>query len=439
MESELYQWIRQREQEGTLDSHGRFTLAQEKAWEKLGTFQLPFEQAWVLKLVQAAVCAGASSLEIVQSRTDTQFKVLGELDWSWPEVEGALFDLERRTSKAIRHLTVGVRALAKSTTRPFSLKFGAAPSVTWDGHRFECSRASQGTGPALTLTASHFDIGESQSLFSLDNLDAHGVASSILNTLREYCFTSSIPITLDGRSFNELPHDKYYTPDNRCRPVAFVTVAPSDWLPDFSLSQPKGWHKAVLDSFDVELETEEVAFASQSEPSGAMALLCAFLRLANPTKGTKNNTSFGHSSVAWVSDGVVIKKEKLSIRESLGVLVMISAEGLQTDLTGLDLRTGGEMTERKRHALWTIAGQLERLQASSKEGMEVTGSRSFWSYWGWGGLLMSLLSPALGMLMIGQSGLSWLTGDKETEHMDRNLDEGLENLIQGLKKWRPTG
>lgn len=434
MESELYQWIRAQEAAGTHHSQGKFTLAQEKAWEKLGAFQLPFQEAWVLKLIQGAVRAGATAIDVTQSRTDTQFQIRGDLGWSWSQLESALFHSSSKPSRALEHLMVGVRALAKSTTRPFSLKFGEEPSLTWNGRIFEQARRSLGQGPALTLTASHFEVGESQSVLSLNNFEASAVSSSILTTLRHHCFVCPIPLSVDGRLINGFPQDEYYQPRESCRPVAFVAVEPSHWLPDFSLNQPKNWRQAVVSDLKVTLEGDEIAFAGDSEPAGGMALLCAFLETVGKGQSPKIRTRNGHSTLVWVGDGVVVKRDKLSIYSPVGVLALVSAEGMETDLTGLTLKPGHEMTERKRHVLWKVAEQLERLQGD----IEVSGSASIWSYWGWDGLVMSLLSPRLGLIRIGQSVASWWNQDQQRESLDRSFDRGLEKLIEGLKKWRPT-
>ena len=50
-------------EQASRDSSGRFTLDPRKAIEKLSGFQL-YGGQWALKIVQAAVAGGASSLEL---------------------------------------------------------------------------------------------------------------------------------------------------------------------------------------------------------------------------------------------------------------------------------------------------------------------------------------------------------------------------------------
>lgn len=61
----LQNWLHSVGSQGALESEGDFSIAQDKAWEKLGAFQLPFTGAWVLKLVQAAVAGEATSIDRV--------------------------------------------------------------------------------------------------------------------------------------------------------------------------------------------------------------------------------------------------------------------------------------------------------------------------------------------------------------------------------------
>ena len=70
--SELQQLLRQQQAEGKFDSGGQFTLDRDKALAKLAAFQLPRRGAWILKIVQSAVLAGATDLKIVQTNFETR-------------------------------------------------------------------------------------------------------------------------------------------------------------------------------------------------------------------------------------------------------------------------------------------------------------------------------------------------------------------------------
>ena len=58
---------------GAFNSEGVFTLSPEQAAKKLARFQLPFEEAWLVKVAQAAVASGAEQLEVHQARGLTFF------------------------------------------------------------------------------------------------------------------------------------------------------------------------------------------------------------------------------------------------------------------------------------------------------------------------------------------------------------------------------
>lgn len=439
VESELFQWIRQQESEGVLHSEGTFTLAQEQAWKKLGSFQLPFPEAWVLKFVQAAVRAGLSELKVVQSRSDTQFFFEGPLDWGIRELERGLFDMEFEAPEALRHLVVGIRALAGASVRPFSVRFQGVPARHWDGSRFQQAEQVVASASSLVLSVSHFEIGHSRSIFSLDNREARAVSTAILKALTDHCFPSPIPLFVDGRRINGIVNESYYQPRETCRPLAFVTLPPSAELPAFSLLQFEDWQQAQVSGQDVRLDSDEELFSSLST-AGAMALACVFFKQKEPDlSGAQTGCKPGRSTLAWVRDGVVVERELLSIRECVGLLVLVSAEGLKTDLSGLKVRDGAEATLRKCHALYGVGQQLEQIREGSSDGVRVTGQveSHVWMYWGAGALLMGVVNPLVGFLMVGHAGFLWLSRKESTSGLDQRLDESLDSVIRGLAKWEP--
>ncbi|HIB66471.1 MAG TPA: hypothetical protein EYO33_15500 [Phycisphaerales bacterium] len=90
-QSKIYQWVENLANQGTWESEGRFTLDRDKAWEKLSTYQLPFEHAWVLKLVQAAVLAACESLQVKLTGSESSFRFVGQSRWTQDLVTAALF------------------------------------------------------------------------------------------------------------------------------------------------------------------------------------------------------------------------------------------------------------------------------------------------------------------------------------------------------------
>lgn len=148
----LGDWLQGLSSDGDLDSQGGFSIAEEKAWEKLGAFQLPFDGAWILKLVQAAVSGGAESVKVVQTRSQTSLEFSQVEDWQWQDVQKLFFEIDSNSGSAIGHLAVALRALAKSVGNPFFVNFPGDCIVIWDGENFQTVDAD---GPVFEIKVSH--------------------------------------------------------------------------------------------------------------------------------------------------------------------------------------------------------------------------------------------------------------------------------------------
>lgn len=97
--------------QGSLDSEGTFTLAREKAQDKLRQFQLADPGLYVVQLVATAVAGGASWFLATTSRSRCSFQFDGR-PWTKPEIVG-LFDSWLETGKVFEglpELAIGLQA-----------------------------------------------------------------------------------------------------------------------------------------------------------------------------------------------------------------------------------------------------------------------------------------------------------------------------------------
>ena len=106
--SQLEQFLASQQEVGLAESQGAFTIARDEALRKLASFRLPFERAWVLKIVQAAVASGAPSLDIKQTSTDTEFHFTAPKSWTLDRLEEAFFTPNLSGDRALDHLMAGL-------------------------------------------------------------------------------------------------------------------------------------------------------------------------------------------------------------------------------------------------------------------------------------------------------------------------------------------
>lgn len=84
--SKLNKFLSKQASEGSQAGQGQFTIAREVALEKIAQFQLPFPDAWLLKLVQAAVSADSESLEFTLNPQEVWF-YFGQIELTCLEAE----------------------------------------------------------------------------------------------------------------------------------------------------------------------------------------------------------------------------------------------------------------------------------------------------------------------------------------------------------------
>lgn len=123
-------------EQASRDSSGRFTLDPRKAIEKLSGFQL-YGGQWALKIVQAAVAGGASSLELSFRGKDALWKIKG-VAWSADDVEDALWHPEAEVSRGLHHLRVALWSVGFGQKKSFELAGpGWKQSLGWNGRRLQ--------------------------------------------------------------------------------------------------------------------------------------------------------------------------------------------------------------------------------------------------------------------------------------------------------------
>lgn len=190
--------------DGVLESTSSFTLDPAEALRKSGSHQLPKPELWLVKIVQAAVCAGAENIDIKLERACVKVSVRGGVFPSASEVAKQIsFE---STDSTQGHLLTGLRVLAVEpktalvlqTREPEPERVVVNEQALPIGHRLE--DLPEGVKLDLKVYRRGSILANPKALLaevSVKNLIRTRAAEYLALVRR--CWTSPIPITIDGR------------------------------------------------------------------------------------------------------------------------------------------------------------------------------------------------------------------------------------------------
>ena len=190
--------------EGVLESSASFMLDPAEALRKSGSYQLPQQELWIVKIIQAAVSAGAESIDVKLERACVKVSVKGGQFSSAADIaEQVSFKSDISTQG---HLLTGLRVLAVEAGTAFVLQT-ANPSpekIVVNAENLPKAYKNQVLSPDLSLSLLVFRKGSVRanvkaliSEVPVENL-ARARASEYLALVR-HCWVSTVPITVDGR------------------------------------------------------------------------------------------------------------------------------------------------------------------------------------------------------------------------------------------------
>lgn len=345
---DLGQFLEQARAEGDQDSEGSFTIAQDKALDKLAHFSLPGEYDWVLKVVQSANSWACPVLQISQTRVATSF-YFKPADSQFPTdaaIVNALRHGSLESNDPVHDLCVALRALVDQVKLSFVLAIrfqGKLGEPIYSGDdvtslsQGERRRWSHLDDDGLRLTVSHFKGQESFSGRYIPTLSRVARRNlEIIRILEKRAFCSPTPIVLDGREITNpfrhrsLGNDLYYRTlaighlnrDTQGRELTWhsypvLSEVENCHRPKELGGQNTAW--CLLQTFDwMALQDYRQAM---SHSTGSLSL--PFFR------------STPHQ-VFWVRHGVVCKRRTIynGTLATTAFLILPSSH-LRTDLTGL--------------------------------------------------------------------------------------------------------
>lgn len=447
--SQLESFLSLQESEGELvSSASDFTLAVEAALRKIAEFQLPFENAWAVKVVQSAVADGESQpVRVDLTSMEAQFFFLTR-SITIDDVEQAFFNPEPSPNRALSHLISGLWASGVKNGVPFQLMFaGDTECLIWDGkklHRAEAHEKRTCTYLAVSTCRSKGKLGWIKEMAKSAEKNAE-----ILRTLARWSYACPVPLTVDGRRVDSL----FNCPSHGLGATQFPLFSgfvdglnprlpiPPGTFQKSSIVQdpraPRSTYLAVLEGGDIPgLYRNAQSLPDRTavtDMAGAAFILSTFWHWVGQGKSRKLQPAQQSSQICWVLDGTVVETEELAAgRCHCSAVIFVNAEGLSTDLTSFRLKRSPERTRRRQEAVAALAdrlGTVDELQANLDEVVSGirTGGRWLGGVFFCIGLVALTASPLHGIAFAGGgigTALSLASKAKDTsEHLRRSVEE----------------
>ncbi|MCA9776777.1 MAG: hypothetical protein KC800_08680 [Candidatus Eremiobacteraeota bacterium] len=440
--NELERFLRGQADGGRRDSEGGFSLSRSEALKKLSEFSLPFDGAWALKVIQAGVateqCRG---IQVTLSR-NTQSFVFENVDrWSLDQIEKALLEPSPSEDRSVNHLVAALRGVGFNERRGFWLGLpDCEEALTWDGERIERVEANTPPlAPVLQVTCKAID--EDGGFLGLSGmLAARGRNATTGQVLATMAHTCPLPLRVDGRRIDALELNPHHGWGQQSQILA-LGFCDGD-LPELGVPSQTGEFTDTTQSIESYLKeaTKELRKRPESRQYCSVAyLLSVHLEEERKGKSTSWEERESHSYCNWVADGVIAQTETLDTEPGLcSVGWFVSADGLETDLTNLQLRESPEKERRFAHSVELVASGLG--QVASFDFSEVARSQGSDAAKIGGSLLVLgaggfFLSPAHGVVstVIGLGFLlsSRVIGKARVESIHNGLADLLEEFGAG--------
>lgn len=341
------QYIDSQRGEGHFDSSGEFSLAREKALQKMARFSLPFQGAWTLKVIQAIVASGSrEAIDVHQLRDTTEFEFqLGE-QLTLDQVEQAFFDVNSEPSEPLQHLRVALWSIGVGEERGFQLSLGGSEQLRWTGEKLVREQVSK-PGRCGQLIVSHTS---SQLDWLKRRTRGRRENSAVLKALVDNCFVCPLPLRVDKRRIDVLQYcpvrgwSRQSIPfllgfGQAELPVLGVASGTYEEVEYRILSGPRYMSAKTLSCDEPDLDYYSEA---------PVVYLVGLRGVAQWGRDANFPIKFlpAESECYWVSDGVIVDKDAFEHpRTPFSASVFLNSSGIPSDATTLRLK---QIPERKR-------------------------------------------------------------------------------------------
>ncbi len=353
----LASFLQDQFEEGVCDSRGRFTVDIEKAQRKLGAFQLPTRESWLLVLVQAAHRGGAREVRIEQFARESLIRVIGARRWCWADLESVLQGSTTTDGALLGYATVFRALQSRTDLTNFRMKAPDGTSAAWSQ---EVLLLSQGRiedtiyAGETVLEISHLgELPEKVPLFFEAHRSAQRELSALRSMLTSSCFPCGVQVIINGRKLDPLPREQLLPAGHHLHLLGLVTASA------FQIP-PLGWDTAIHNVARLEGESSEISLLL-----GVCIVEERKFRLFRANRRILSDST--RSRLLWIQDGAVVGREPLPISGTLELTLILSGAGLQTDLSGLELVNSEERERRRTLGLEVAALRLQELAAQNQE------------------------------------------------------------------------
>lgn len=317
---------------GQLVSSGRWTLAAGEAIKKMGAFQLPSPEHWVLKAVQAAVAAGSAGIEVRVFASGVELRP--GVSWTADEVLHELVQPEPTADRALDHLKRALWSLALGQKRAVLLELeGQTHDLAWKDALPVLLPRKQ-LAPFTRLMVSD-GPGSAGWLWRWRHAPRVAAAhASLAHLLRLSAWTCPVPLQLDAVRLDGFHRCPTHGGGSDVRPLGLVT-----------------------------LEGEELQLPIQGLAGLATLLAPEMPRARCALLISEGRETQIQGRVYWVQDGVALEQQRIFFAEGQpsGAL-LLSAQGLPLDATGFALADSAARGERLDGARWALVNRLQQFR-----------------------------------------------------------------------------
>jgi hypothetical protein len=422
----IEQYLIEQSSAGLKHSAGAFTISAEKALAKLASFQLPRPSSWLLKMVQAGVAAGASKIAVSQTAKSTRITYDGGLLGTLEDLVALATDPQALVTPAQQHLLIGLRSVALAHQRPVLMLEEPAdrPASTafWQGTQVSAPEPETGRFQHFKRRPEEgcltFHVGESPKPELVGKKRSHGlnrVCADEYRDLTAHAVVCPIPLAIDLRRLDHFGLDD--ASFHRC-PLLFGAQAAKPGELGLALSPT------------VRLEED-----------------CDAVTLYRAAWTVYLTDAPRPSEVCWVRDGVICESSALpSMNAPFFLRLYLSAQHLETDLTGLQLRFPDN--DQRRRWIW------EGLQAFAASAPAISSTKPLpfrskhtpgrsASWWGATALMVGgvmLLPVTPGGAVMSLAGLARLTAANRQgqQEYEEEMRVRLPRWAQVMAQTRPA-
>lgn len=363
--SELNQFLHARLQEGEESESGDFKLDREGAVRKTAAHQISQPGYWALKVIQALVAGGEGvEIRVKLGRKRTVFQAGTFAGWPTEEIEERFWLLESDPERSFQHLKTGLWNVGMHQGRCFTIGLPGKVELHWNGRAFE-RRESRVARESFSLTVDHLEPG--LSVWAMKGWRAaHREIASVSQALSGRGICCPVPLYLGGRRLDALYLCPYHGAcGTSAVPMAigFVSAGEPRWTVSRGTFEGLNWRDKLKTRAQFRRSVEEAIEAAAPVEQTWLAYLYTAGLSETGGKNSELVIQAKNSRCNWVMDGVVVHREnflKESTRVSVGVF--LSAEGLETDLTTLNLRQSEARTGRYKAAISAMLEPLNEQQ-----------------------------------------------------------------------------